>query len=233
MDKRYLKQTLLELATQAVPDDLDLWPAIRERLAHRPQRAPQTRPIPAARLSWLGIALAALLVLSLTAYATAPALSRLLQRDDRLKHTDLARLSQPLDLSQTIGPVTITLQWAYADADRVLIGYTLHSADGRRFEPYGETLTEATGIAFQWQGSYGAEGSFAPIFDAVSKPSTMPRSLHVRFTVYAREFVAPPSSPISSTTEAAGVTHVPLQPAPSNGALIGPFTFDFTLPVVK
>ena len=243
MNKQLFQQTLHELAAQAVPTDLDLWPAIRERLAHRSHRTLWARLIPATRLGWLGLALAVLFVFSITAYAVAPVISRLLQMDEQLKHADPARLGQPLDLSQTIDNVTITVQWAYADADRVLVGYTVRSSDGRRFDPYGETLTDATGITFQGQGGYGVtgqsdilqvtlppgEGTFIRVFDNISKLSTMPRTLKVHFTVYAQELVLPSTQAIPSTTEAGAAQAQPI----SGGTIIGPFTFDFNIPVVS
>jgi len=240
MNKQQLQQTLHELATYAVPSNLDLWPAIRERLVRRSHRTLQTRLIPTTRLGWLGFAVAALFVFSITAYAAGPLISRLLQGDERLKHVDLA-LSQPLDLSQTIENVTVTLQWAYADADYVLVGYSIQTSDGRRFEPGGETLTDAVGNAFPWQGSYGVtgqsdilqvtlptgEGTFVGIFDNVSTLNT----LNISFTVYTQELIALSTPKISSTHEAE-VERVQLQPMPA-GTTIGPFTFHFNIPVIS
>jgi hypothetical protein len=248
MNKQQFQQMLHEFAAQAVPSNLDLWPAIRERLALRPHRRLRARLIPATRLGWLGLALAVLFVFSIIAYATGPEISRLLQKDERLRHVDLG-LSQPLDLSQTIENVTVTVQWAYADADWVLIGYTIRSSDGRRFDPGDATLTEATGVTFPWQGGYGVtghsdilqvtlppgEGTFVEIFDNIPGLSTVPRTLNVHFTVYATELVLPSPQAIPPTTEATtetGVAQVQLQPM-SGGTIIGPFTFDFNIPVIS
>lgn len=245
MNKQQFQQVLHELAAQAVPSNRDLWPVIRERLAPRSHRTLQLRILPATRLGWLSLTLVALFVFSTTAYAVAPVISRLLNKDERLKTIDLARFSQPLDLSQTIENVTVTVQWAYADADWVLIGYAIHSSDGRRFDPYGETLTDATGIPFQWQGGYGftghsdvlqatlppGEGTFVGIFDNISGLSIMPRTLDLHFTVYAQELVLPATQDIPSTTEAE-VAQVQLEPI-SGGTIVGPFTFDFNIPVVS
>jgi len=248
MNKQQLQQTFHDLAARAVPANLDLWPAIRERVALRSHRTLRARLIPATRLGWLGLALASLFIISITAYATGPLVSRLLQRDERLKHVDLG-LSQPLDLSQTIENVTVTVQWAYADAEWVLIGYTIRSSDGRRFDPYEATLTEATGITFQWQGGYGftghsdilqatlppGEGTFVGVFNNIPSLSTVSRTLNAHFTVFAQELVLPSTQAIPTTTEATietGVAQVLLQPI-SGGTIIGPFTFDFNITVVS
>ncbi|MDO9129972.1 MAG: DUF4179 domain-containing protein, partial [Anaerolineales bacterium] len=203
MNKQQFQQTLHELAAQAIPSNLDLWPVIRARVAHKSHRTLWMRMLPATRLGWASLALVASFVFGVTAYAAAPVISRLLQMDEQLKYADPASLGQPFDLSQTIDNVTVTMQWAYADADRVLVGYTVRSSDGRRFDPYDATLTEATGIAFQWQGGYGVtgqsdvlqvtlppgEGTFIEIFDNILGLSTVSRTLNVHFTVYAQELV--------------------------------------------
>lgn len=248
MNKQQFQQTLHELATQAVPSNLDVWSALRERISLRSHRTLRARLIPATRLGWLGLALAAVFIFSITAYATGPVISRLLQKDERLNHVDLS-LSQPLDLSQTIENVTATVKWAYADSEWVLIGYTIRSSDGRRFDPYDATLTEATGITFQGQGGYGftghsdilqatlppGEGTFVDIFDSITGLSTDSHTLNVHFTVYAQELILPSTQAIPPTTEATtetGVAQVQLQPM-SGGTVIGPFTFDFNIPVVS
>lgn len=234
MDKQLVQQVLCEFAEQAVPSEVDLWPTIRERLVPRLHRAPWMRLVPATGLGRLGLALASLLVFSLAAYAAGPAINRLLQKDERLEHLDLG-LSQSLDLSQTIEDVTVAVQWAYADADRVLIGFAIRSSDGKRFEAGDMTLTEATGVTFPWQGTYGAEdGTLVGIFDNGVGLSTVSRTLDVHFTVYAAELVLPSQATlptIESTTEA-GAAQVQLQPMPV-GAVVGPFTFDFSIPMAS
>jgi hypothetical protein len=248
MNKQQFQQMLHELATQTGPSNLDLWPVIQARLILRSPRTQRTQFIPATHWGWLGFALAALFIFSITAYAATPVINRLLQMDERLKHADPARLGQPLDLSETINSVTITMQWAYADVDRVLVGYTIHNSDGRRFDPYHETLTDASGITFQWQGGYGVtgqseilqvtlppgEGTFIGIFDNIPDLSTAFGVLNVRFTVYAQELNLPSTEAILPTIETteAGVVVAQVQPMPA-GAIIGPFSFEFTIPVVS
>lgn len=248
MNKQQFQETVHELAAQAVPANLDLWAAIRERVALRSHRTLRARLIPATRLGWLGLALASLFIFSITAYATGPVISRLLQGDERLKHVDLSS-SQPLDLSQTIDNVTLTMQWAYADANYVLIGYTIRSSDGRRFDPFDDALTSSTGIPFQWQGRYGitghsyilqvtlppGEGTFVDIYNSIADLLTESNTLSVHFTVYASELVLSPTQDFTLTTEATtktGVAQVQLEPT-SGGVIIGPFTFDFTIPVIS
>lgn len=239
MKKQELRQILHEIAMQAVPSNRDVWPMLRERLIAQTHRRQQVRLLPATRLGWLGFVLAVLFVFSITAYAAGPWLNRLFERDERLQHIDLS-LSQPLNLSQKIENITVTVEWAYADADLVLVGFDIRTSDGKRFDPYHETLTEETGITLPWQGTYGVtgqsdilqvtlpqgEGTYVAIFDNTSAS----RVLDVQFEVHAQELVllSMQAAPTVETTE----TVVVLTPAPV-GRIIGPFTFDLSVNVVS
>jgi len=240
MKDQELRQILQEIATEAVPANSDVWPKLQESLINQPHRAKQARLIPASRLGWLGFALVILFVFSVTAYASGPWFSRLFAKDERLKGIDLS-LIQSLNLSQTIEDVTVTVEWAYADADWVLVGYNIKNSDGKRFDPYHEVLTDKAGVPLPWQGTYGVtgqsdilqitlpvgEGTYVAIFDNLSKSSV----LEVQFEVHAQEFGVPSaqaSSTIGGTTE----TEVVLTPMPV-GRIIGPFEFGFTLLVTS
>lgn len=240
MKKQELRQILHEIAIKAVPSDRDVWPMLKERLTAQSHRRQRVQLLPATRLGWLGFALAVLFVFSVTAYAAGPWLSRLFERDERLQHIDLS-LSQPLNLSQTIEHVTVTVEWAYADTERVLVGYTIRTSDGKRFDPYHEILMDKAGITFPWQGAYGVtgqsdilqvtlpagEGTYVAIFDNISAS----RVLDVQFEVRAQELVLPSTQAVPPTVE---ITErgVVLTPIPV-GRIIGPFTFDFNITVVS
>ncbi|MEM3460108.1 MAG: DUF4179 domain-containing protein [Candidatus Micrarchaeaceae archaeon] len=239
MKKQELRQILHEIAMQAVPSNRDVWPTLRERLTAQLHPRQRVRLLPATRLGWLGFALAVLFVFSITAYAAGPWLNRLFERDERLQHIDLS-LSQPLNLSQTIENITVTVEWAYADTDWVLVGYTIRTSDGKRFDPYHETLTDKANITLPWQGTYGVtgqsdtlqvtlpagEGTYVAIFDNIS----VSRVLDVQFEVRAQELVLP-SIQAAPTVEATE-TAVVLTPVPA-GRIIGPFTFDFSVNVIS
>lgn len=240
MKKQELRQVLHELASQAVPSDRDVWPMLRKHLAVHPHRSFQKRLIPATSLGLLVFALAIMLFFSITAYATGPWISHLFERDERLQHIDLS-MEQPLNLSQTIENVTITVEWAYSDTDQVLVGYNIRTSDEKRFDPTNEMLTDKTGITFPWQGTYGVtgqsdimqvefptgEGTFIGIFDNISAS----RTLQVHFEVHAQELVMNPTEATPSTKENSETTVV-LTPVPV-GRIIGPFTFDFIVPVIS
>ncbi|MFN4294609.1 MAG: DUF4179 domain-containing protein [Thermoflexales bacterium] len=235
MKKQELRETLHEIATQAVPSNCDMWPALRERLTAQPHRRQRPQLFPATRFGWLGVALAILFVFGATAYAGVPWLNRLFERDERLQHVDLS-LSQTLNLTRTIENITVTVEWAYANADQVLVGYTLRSSDGRRFDPYHETLIDKAGIALSHQGTYGVtgqsdvlqvtlpagKGTYVAIFDNSSASPV----LDLQFEVHAQELVLPATEMPAPTGETAEIAPVPV------GRIIGPFIFDFSVTVV-
>ncbi len=240
MKKQEFRQLLHEVAMQTVPSNRDIWPMLQERLTADLHRRQRVRLLPATRLGWVGFALATVFVFSITAYAGGSWLHRLLERDERLQHIDLS-LSQRLALSQTIENVTVAVEWVYADTDRVLVGYTIRAADGKRFDPYGETLRDKADITLPWQSTYGmtgqsdalqvtlpaGEGAYTAIFDNISASPV----LDVRFEVRAQELVLPSihAAPTMETTEE---TPLVLAPVPA-GRIIGPFTFDFNVTVVS
>ena len=240
MKKQELRQILHQIAMQAVPSNRDVWPTLRERLITQPHPRQRVWLLPATRLGWLSFALAVLFVFSITAYAARPWLNRLFERDERLQHIDLS-LSQPLNLSKTIENITIIVEWAYADTDLVLVGYTIRTSDGKRFDPYHETLTDKAGITLPWQGSYGVtgqsdilqvtlpagEGAYVAIFDNISAFQV----LDVQFEVGVQELVLPSmqATPTVEATETAVALITPV----TVGRIIGPFTFDFSINVVS
>jgi len=249
MDKQKIQQILHEIAARAFPRRPDRWPVMR--------------------LVWIGVALLAIFAAGAGVYAAAPVITRLLGMDERVKDSGSSPPGYPLDLSQTAGPVTVTVEWAYADPDRILVGYILRSSDGRRYEP-SAVLTGPDGAVYGSQGEYEAagqsdllqltlpagEGSYIGAFpqclpdgqapDEKSAPHCYPirenavtsyggpQTLRLHLTIHASELIQSPSSttppasgdsPSQPQTQSAGAQPVTPRPA------IGPFTFDFNLPL--
>ncbi|MCC6612386.1 MAG: DUF4179 domain-containing protein [Anaerolineae bacterium] len=116
MDEREFSQLLLEIAEREVPDTMDIYPEVQERLRHSVRRAARSR------VSWTLIAAILMLVMVVAVYAV----DQLLQAGDPgLEGADAVNLITRLDLSQTIDGVTVSLDYAYADANRVTVGYTI------------------------------------------------------------------------------------------------------------
>ena len=112
---------------------------------------------------------------------------------------------QVLDLQQTINGITVTVHWIYADAQQVLVGYTVRSADGRRHAPRNIALVSADGQAFPAQGGFGLVGASdllgvalppgqsanLPQFGMI-QPKDATASNKVRFTLKTEEWLLPP-----------------------------------------
>jgi len=242
MNAQQFARTLHELEVERVPADLDLWPRLRARVAAQPRGARPGRPLPITRLGWVALAVAGLLLLSTTAYATMPTIGRLLRLFEPETMGQGESLGQQLNLSQTIGDVTVSVEWAYADAECIRIGYTVRSRDGRRFDPCPGRLADAEGRLMPWTMGYGVtgesdrlgvalppgEGSYVAVFANEAQDGT----LKLRLEIEAEELILPTPAPATEpAAEPAGPGSVLLEPLPV-GERLGPFTFEFSIPVM-
>ena len=243
MNAQQFARALHELEAERVPADLDLWPRLRARVAAQPRGVRQWLPI--TRLGWVALAVAGLLLLSTTAYATAPTIGRLLRLFEPETMGQGESLGQQLNLSQTIGDVTVSVAWACADAQHIRIGYTVRSRDGRRFDPCPSRLTDAEGRLMPWTMGYGVtgesdllgvalppgEGSYVAVFANEAQGVAPGGTLRLRLEMEAEELILPTSA--AATDPAAGPAEtgsVLLKPLPV-GEHLGPYTFELSIPV--
>ncbi|MFO7917866.1 MAG: DUF4179 domain-containing protein [Anaerolineae bacterium] len=207
-------------------------------------------PSPATGLGWAVTALILCLFFGTVTYAVVPAVSRLFQLEDGLQHVEQADLVQELDLSQTMHGVTVTLERAYADANRIVVDYTVKHPDDQRYEASRLTLTDADGNVFPRTVGWGAsgrsdlfgielpegEGNYVNSFDAASVKGA-PAELDLRLAMELREFVLPTDTPgtsvgsSSAPAEPAEPMVVELEPMPQ-GDVVGTFAFDFSVPFI-
>ena len=163
---------------------------------------------------------------------------------------------QILDLEQTINDITVTVHWVYADAEQVLIGYMVRSADGRQHEPRHVTLITSNGQSFPLEGGIGLVGhsdvlgltlppgqsANLPQFDMIQQIDTKTPT-PVRFTLETEEWLLPPPKPPTlwdqlrdffqrEQQEPQEDAQVIAQPIPV-GRKTGPFIFEFVLPPVR
>lgn len=243
MEDRNIARMLNEIAEDEVPATLDMWPAIRGRLT--PGRS-APRWVVATRLGWASLILVALLLLGGVAYALSPAIAQVFRSFlPGWQHVEESHLAQELSLSQTIDGVTVTLERAYADANEIIIGYSVKgAAEGVRIgrvtltDEQGRTFSEIAGA-----GVLGAsdllgvnlppgEAAYLSAFDA-SPVEGAPAALRLRLAMYLVRWV---------TVEQDGATALP--PASDDSQTIapaltvreevvgGPFTFDFSVPFI-
>lgn len=252
MKEQQVTQILQEIAEQEVPDNVDLWPAIRTRVQPRRRSPHWAQLMPATRLGWAFLALALFLTFGAVTYAVAPVVSRLFQQEAGLRHVEQASLVQELNLSQTVDGVTVTLERAYADANRIVVGFTIKDPNGQRYDAYHHlTLTDMAGTVFSETIGFGVtgqsdmlqvslppgEGAYVLAFDAAPVEG-VPVELDLQLVMKLEKFVLPPAAleppptPDSPPAEPPMVVVLEPLPTPEEEAIVGPFTFDFSVPFI-
>jgi hypothetical protein len=251
MKEQQVAQILQELAEQEVPDNVDLWPAIRARAQSQRRSSRWAQLMPNTRLGWVFLALVLFLALGAVTHAVAPVVERLFQQDAGLRQVEQANLVQELDLSQTVDGVTVTLERAYADANRIVVGYTIKGPNGQRYDARHLTLTDAAGTVFSPTIGFGVtgqsdtlqvslppgEGADVICFDAASVEGA-PAELDLQLVMELEKSVLPPGAlelpPTSDSPPAETPMVVVLEPLPTpeEEAIVGPFTFDFSVPII-
>lgn len=158
MIEQQIKEALQEVAEQNISDELDLWPALQTVLTDkRSQNLNFSRT--AFRVGWVMPILVALFFVVTVAYAVSPAIQSLLKMDSGLEDVSSNGLSHSLNLSQVVNEVTVTLDWAYADENRIAIAYTIHSENGEQYEPLDFTVTDSAGNEFPPTTGLGVTGT--------------------------------------------------------------------------
>jgi hypothetical protein len=262
MKEQQMIETLQQIAREGVPDSVDLWPAIRARLQPREHPSRWGRLMPASRPGWAVLILTLFLALGAAAYAASPAVVRLFEQEPGLTEIAEADLVQQLNLSQTVAGVTVTLEQAYADANRIVVGFTMQGPDSeRRYEASQLTLTDAAGTPFPRTFGLGAagesdlfgislppgEGAYLFSFDATAVTG-LPEALDLRLVMGLEERAALPdaSAEPAPSTEELLLMNVAPQPAPPAqtgpevteleampvGDILGPFVFEFRVPFI-
>lgn len=160
-------------------------------------------------LAWVGIV-----------YAADPIVAQLLRGLTGFGQPQQVQLVKEVNVSQTRDGVTVAVQQVYADANQIVLGYKVTSADGQRYDFGGAQLTDGMGtrllpmIGTGTSGpsdSHGArlkagEGAEALSFDA-SRIEGAPSQLDLHLVLTLRPM-----------------------PATVAGGEVGPFTFDLTAP---
>lgn len=173
--------------------------------AQRP-RMSGAPPRPVHRLGRaVAIALVAVLVLSGVAYAGEPLLNRVLRADPGTQQILDSGLFTEVGVSHALGAATVTIERAYADANRVVLGYTLTRAAGvlRSESP---TIQLKLGLR---------DGTLLPERAAAGYASSLPSDVQVVSYDAAAITGSPSLVPLRLTAQA------------SEG---GTWTFDFSLP---
>lgn len=181
-------------------------------------------------------------------YAASSGLLGFLQFDPDLAQAYQSESGQALDLRQTIEDVTVTLNWSYADQNRVAIAFSVAGAvdNEKRHHPTQYTLTNSSGTQLPLIHGYGTGGNDMPglklppdqvetimSFDAesISAPLDL-LDLHLELTL---EEIPSPHSDLNSDDfivyqNEDGTTTTVVNGLSSQSNMVGPFIFDFDVP---
>jgi DNA-binding beta-propeller fold protein YncE len=234
---------LTACAERDVPDSLDLWPSIAERL--RRDRAPAARSAssarPRRRLGWapvvMGMAVA--LLAGAVAFAAGPTLGRFFQHRafPSWQQVEQAGLAHAVQASQTVAGTTVTVERLYADANQVLIGYRVTPPPGKSvnmiktresLEASGTPLPASAAAAVHPDllGYPAGTEAFVRAFDAAPLRSETggPRVPQLRLSLD----VALMDAAVARATGTPLADRLALAPTEP----VGPFAFELTVPTV-
>lgn len=118
------------------------------------------------RLSVLPMVLALLVMVAIpvAAYQFITMIQRVLNTDGGMRHVVANKLGPTLNLSQSIAAYTVTLQWAYADTNRVVVAYAVQQPDGQPLQRRvlsGSSLSDLAGHPLTFLGGPQNEGGGA------------------------------------------------------------------------
>jgi hypothetical protein len=232
MDERLITQALQDKARKDIPEDMDMFPEIQSQLGRVSRRAARSRA------SWLAIAIVVMLAMSIVAYGAA----RLLQTrsDPGLQGASEADLITVLNLEQTHEGVTVVLDYAYADSNRLSLAYHMdgEAPNGTDYRFSTEKITDSQGHEFTAPmfggGGGGGGGSSDSDMHSYSQSQNasydlwtldnLPDEFDMRVEIGVDRLTYPtPSAPVENA--------VPVEPVSTEP--IGPFVFEFRLPVIR
>lgn len=149
MDEQKTYQVLDNIGKRNMPDTLDILPTVQKQIGQRkPQFLPHWYQHP------VKLAASVLVCLFLVA-TTAYAVTRLSIHDPALDQD----LITEIGLSQTIDDTTVYLEWAYADANRIVLSYSIADASGelRREQANEIVLSDGEGNRYQPVNAFYAD----------------------------------------------------------------------------
>lgn len=173
-------------------------------------------------LSGVAAMLLALVLAAGVAYAAVTLLDRVFGEDRGTQQVTLEDLGTELNRSRTVDGFTVTLGRVYADANRVLVGYTVEPPAGREVweaSLFAPRLTDANGQVLQEHGGrerYGERTTGVVRSYSTGEIQGSPKALRLRLTADSIGYYTKPEG----RNRVAQVLR-----------LDEPLTFDFTVPM--
>ncbi|MFN8516170.1 MAG: DUF4179 domain-containing protein [Chloroflexia bacterium] len=232
--------------------------SIAQRAATMPRRSPVARrwnrlfpPTPR-----LAAVLVALLAFTMLAAAAAPLVTSIVDQAFGMaagtNRIVTQHLGKELGVSQTVNGFTVTIERVYADANQIVIGYSVSGPPDRTFNNFlafgaqrGQTpmLVDDTGREFQhspigWgAGVEAGKGGYLLLYDAAPLGGN-PAELNVHLTIGSLDVIERVNG--GTQTVAGAAARPTAQKGGDAGpycgpevciySVAGPFTFDFTVP---
>jgi len=183
MDEKKLYQVLDNIGKRNMPDTLDILPTVQQQIMQRKQGYPSRWYQEPIKL--VASVMTCLLLVATTVYAV----TQWSIHDPALNEDIVTEIG----LSQTIDDTTVYLEWAYADANRIVLSYSIADESGelRREQATDVVLTDDNELQYQYIGAFYADFDVPEIltgnahFDA-SIIEDDPQSLDLQFSVLDR-----------------------------------------------
>lgn len=178
-----------------------------------------------ARLGVLPLVIALLVIVAIpvAAYQVIPMIQGVLNADGGVRHVVANKLGQTLNLSQTIAGYTVTLQWAYADANRLVVAYAVQQPNGQSLQRRvlsDSSLSDVAGHPLTFLGGPENEGGGAYVesFDATGL-SSRDGQLNLQLAI-----------PLFTALRQRDIANLQATPVVVPQAASRQFVFDFTIP---
>lgn len=223
MNEQELRHRMKELAEEGFPEPVDLWPRLRAQV-EASSRLTGLRQWIRQPLAWGLAALLIALGVGASVYAGGLWEAFILAREPMRRS-----LATPLGLQQEHDGYRITLEWAYADWNAILIGYRIQgpSEPPQRLEIPEIRLQDETGWIFPLEAGEGLVGA-SELLGLALPPGE--RAFVTAFDMWGHE-------PLSNSLRLQLTLRlIVMEPPPGGGPSnsqreIGPFVFAFTVPV--
>ncbi len=244
-----LQRALQDCAERGMPETVDLWTGVEERISPARRRSRRTRFVPRTRIAWVVAAVVAVMF-STGAYGASKFVYEVFQ--DELPGAAAKNLGTNIYERKVQDEAAVTVEWAYVDAEFVVIGYSVEDLkENRRNAGHPANLdpmvideqlgnpdslpkkrvdvTNANGEEFDLIGGTTYTLGIGDIWSG-ALPNTVVFETPENFAVekqHGFEFqVVLEESPIPSSREEAE-RGIRIERKPP----IGPFVFDFEVPV--
>jgi len=230
VDEKQLKRLLTEIAYEEIPDDMNVWHEIRQQVETANPRITRR----SFRLVRIGLLAALLVLATAAAYAVYQGL---IGSDPGLDAVNQANLVTTIEETQELGgdyDWSVTLHYAYADANRITVGYTVTGTAPAReqIRPFtNPLLTDSDGRQYTWLpvgGGGGGGGGSGDPDELIQFEDNMGASFDASIVTDASE-----SLDLTLTIQLAYANDEARESFGPNVMLpAGEATFDFTVPFI-